>query len=152
MPRQKKEGSFYNEPLVAEMGFEPHDLRVMSPTSYQTAPLRDMMVPEAGVEPVRDKISRDFKSRASANSAIPAKSTTLISHIAILLYHTKSEKSIPFFVFPEKSLAGLFSGRKGEEGRGNSEEVRVKKKGGLHYIICEVGIFYSLSGLKNPLN
>ena len=61
--------SFY---LVAEMGFEPHDLRVMSPTSYQTAPLRDMMVPEAGVEPVRDKISRDFKSRASAYSAIPA--------------------------------------------------------------------------------
>ena len=57
--------------MVAEMGFEPHDLRVMSPTSYQTAPLRDM-VPEAGVEPVREKISRDFKSRASANSAIPA--------------------------------------------------------------------------------
>ena len=28
--------------LVAEMGFEPHDLRVMSPTSYQTAPLRDI--------------------------------------------------------------------------------------------------------------
>ena len=58
--------------LVAEKGFEPHDLRVMSPTSYQTAPLRDIMVPEAGVEPVREKISRDFKSRASANSAIPA--------------------------------------------------------------------------------
>ena len=40
--------------LVAEVGFEPHGLRVMSPTSYQTAPLRDMMVPEAGVEPVRN--------------------------------------------------------------------------------------------------
>ena len=40
--------------LVAEMGFEPHDLRVMSPTSYQTAPLRDIVVPEAGVEPVRE--------------------------------------------------------------------------------------------------
>ena len=61
--------------LVAEMGFEPHDLRVMSPTSCQTAPLRDIMVPEAGVEPVREKISRDFKSRASANSAIPAFAT-----------------------------------------------------------------------------
>ena len=35
-------------------------------------PLRDTVVPEAGVEPVREKISRDFKSRASANSAIPA--------------------------------------------------------------------------------
>ena len=68
----KKEGSPFGEPLVAEMGFEPHDLRVMSPTSYQAAPLRDIVVPEAGVEPVREKISRDFKSRASANSAIPA--------------------------------------------------------------------------------
>ena len=29
--------------LVAEVGFEPHDLRVMSPTSYQAALLRDMM-------------------------------------------------------------------------------------------------------------
>ena len=58
--------------LVAGVGFEPHDLRVMSPTSYQTAPSRDIMVPEAGVEPVRESFSRDFKSRASANSAIPA--------------------------------------------------------------------------------
>ena len=62
--------------LVAGVGFEPHDLRVMSPTSYQAALPRDMklkkVVPEAGVEPVRYKVSRDFKSRASANSAIPA--------------------------------------------------------------------------------
>ena len=28
--------------LVAEMGFEPHDLRVMSPTSYRAALLRDV--------------------------------------------------------------------------------------------------------------
>ena len=28
--------------MVAEAGFEPHDLRVMSPTSYQAAPLRDI--------------------------------------------------------------------------------------------------------------
>ena len=28
--------------LVAGMGFEPHDLRVMSPTSYRTAPPRDI--------------------------------------------------------------------------------------------------------------
>ena len=43
--------------LVAEVGFEPHDLRVMSPTSYQAALLRDMkfyrVVPVTGVEPVR---------------------------------------------------------------------------------------------------
>ena len=30
--------------MVAGMGFEPHDLRVMSPTSYQTALLRDMIL------------------------------------------------------------------------------------------------------------
>ena len=71
--------------MVAEMGFEPHDLRVMSPTSYQTAPLRDTVVPEAGVEPVREKISRDFKSRASANSAIPAYATVLSQ--ALLVYY-----------------------------------------------------------------
>ena len=29
--------------LVAEVGFEPHDLRVMSPTSYQAALLRDIL-------------------------------------------------------------------------------------------------------------
>ena len=40
--------------LVAGVGFEPHDLRVMSPTSYQAALPRDMMVPETGVEPARD--------------------------------------------------------------------------------------------------
>ena len=43
--------------LVAEMGFEPHDLRVMSPTSYQAALLRDILfgplVPVTGIEPVR---------------------------------------------------------------------------------------------------
>ena len=30
--------------LVAEVGFEPHDLRVMSPTSYQAALLRDILL------------------------------------------------------------------------------------------------------------
>ena len=33
-------GAFFA--LVAEVGFEPHDLRVMSPTSYQAALLRDI--------------------------------------------------------------------------------------------------------------
>ena len=44
--------------LVAGVGFEPHDLRVMSPTSYQAALPRDIyereVVPETGLEPVRD--------------------------------------------------------------------------------------------------
>ena len=30
--------------VVAGVGFEPHDLRVMSPTSYQAAPSRDLML------------------------------------------------------------------------------------------------------------
>ena len=42
-PKTKKQSNGLLSFLVAEMGFEPHDLRVMSPTSYQTAPLRDMI-------------------------------------------------------------------------------------------------------------
>ena len=53
------------------------------------------MVPEAGVEPVREKISRDFKSRASANSAIPA-FTTYNLPITPILYHSFFNLSIPF--------------------------------------------------------
>ena len=30
--------------MVAGVGFEPHDLRVMSPTSYLAAPSRDMVL------------------------------------------------------------------------------------------------------------
>ena len=41
--------------LVAEMGFEPHDLRVMSPTSYQTAPLRDIGAGSRGRTGTRNK-------------------------------------------------------------------------------------------------
>ena len=58
--------------LVAEMGFEPHDLRVMSPTSCQTAPLRAIWCRKPGSNRYEKWISRDFKSRASAYSAIPA--------------------------------------------------------------------------------
>ena len=43
------------------------------------------MVPEAGVEPVREKISRDFKSRASANSAIPAFCDLLVPHCLYII-------------------------------------------------------------------
>ena len=64
--------------LVAEKGFEPHDLRVMSPTSYQTAPLRDIWCRKPGSNRYEKLISRDFKSRASANSAIPAYVTVLV--------------------------------------------------------------------------
>ena len=57
----------------------------MSPTSYQTAPSRDILVPEAGVEPVRECFSRDFKSRASANSAIPAFCDLLVPHCLYII-------------------------------------------------------------------
>ena len=55
---------FWHRYLVAGMGFEPHDLRVMSPTSYRTAPPRDILlqclVPETGLEPVRDVTPTGF--------------------------------------------------------------------------------------------
>ena len=63
--------------LVAGMGFEPHDLRVMSPTSYQTALPRDIQFRRGCRTPGSNRydtfVSRDFKSRASANSATPAR-------------------------------------------------------------------------------
>ena len=42
-PQPKRKGTLMGAfVLVAEVGFEPHDLRVMSPTSYQAALLRDI--------------------------------------------------------------------------------------------------------------
>ena len=63
--------------LVAGVGFEPHDLRVMSPTSYQAALPRDIEFKKRwcrkpGLNRYGYFYPRDFKSRASANSAIPA--------------------------------------------------------------------------------
>ena len=52
--------------LGAEAGFEPRDLRVMSPTSYQAALLRDIsllkkrVVPIAGLEPARELLPNGF--------------------------------------------------------------------------------------------
>ena len=40
--------------MVAGVGLEPHDLRVMSPTSYQLLYPAILVVPETGLEPVRD--------------------------------------------------------------------------------------------------
>ena len=62
---------------IAGKGFEPHDLRVMSPTSYQTALPRDIRFINRrcrtpGSNRYDTFVSRDFKSRASANSATPA--------------------------------------------------------------------------------
>ena len=67
--------------MVAGVGFEPHGLRVMSPTSYQAALPRDMKFGtpihgwcrRPGSNRYETLVSRDFKSRASACSATPAK-------------------------------------------------------------------------------
>ena len=67
---------------IAGAGFEPDDLRVMSPTSYQTALPRDILFINRrcrtpGSNRYDTFVSRDFKSRASANSATPAHSPAL---------------------------------------------------------------------------
>ena len=66
--------------MVAEAGFEPHDLWVMSPTSYRTAPLRDIWCRRSGSNRHEIEVSRDFKSRASAYSATPAYSAVGAFH------------------------------------------------------------------------
>ena len=43
VPKTKKQSIGLLSFLVAGMGFEPHDLRVMSPTSYQAALPRDII-------------------------------------------------------------------------------------------------------------
>ena len=58
--------------LVGRTGFEPvtpSASRRCSPPELTTLLI---MVPETGIEPVRDIIPRDFKSLASAYSATPA--------------------------------------------------------------------------------
>ena len=58
--------------LGAEVGFEPHDLRVMSPTSYQAALLRDMWCRWPDLNRYGNFFPTDFKSVASADSATSA--------------------------------------------------------------------------------
>ena len=66
--------------MVAGVGFEPHDLRVMSPTSYQAALPRDILwCRKPGSNRYGTFVPLDFKSKASANSAIPARWHTLVS-------------------------------------------------------------------------
>ena len=59
-PKRKKQSVWTAFVLVAGKGFEPHDLRVMSPTSYQAAPPRDILVPMTGLEPVRELLPNGF--------------------------------------------------------------------------------------------
>ena len=48
-PKEKADALHLLFLLVAEVGFEPHDLRVMSPTSYQAALLRDIVASKGAV-------------------------------------------------------------------------------------------------------
>ena len=83
----------------------PRPFCFANPTSYQTALPRDIevfsaiweMVPVTGIEPVRYKVSRDFKSRASASSATPAKpNKTLFFGSHCSFYHREGGLSTPF--------------------------------------------------------
>ena len=49
-------------------GYEPDELPNCSTLRY----IKFKVVPETGIEPVRDKVPQDFKSWASASSATPA--------------------------------------------------------------------------------
>ena len=88
--------------LVAEMGFEPHDLRVMSPTSYQTAPLRDIGAGSRGRTGTRNK-SHGILSPGRLPIPPFRHTTTLDFLIAIILYHHFPKLSIPFFAFFKKT-------------------------------------------------
>ena len=69
----------------------------MSPTSYRTAPLRDILVPEAGVEPVR----------VLPHGILSPGRLPIPPHQQILLFSTN--KIIPYpkenvNIFPQKNL------------------------------------------------
>ena len=87
---------------IAGKGFEPHDLRVMSPTSYQTALPRDIQFRQRkcrtpGSNRYDTFVSRDFKSRASANSATPAHNSLMGYPLAAhIVYHIHPCLSIGF--------------------------------------------------------
>ena len=96
--------------LVAGVGLEPHDLRVMSPTSYHLlhpAIFSCMRADQHGFtdwcrKPGSNRydthVSRDFKSRASANSAIPA-CKTLVFRNCLYIITPKFGFVKPFSVF-----------------------------------------------------
>ncbi len=96
--------------LVAEVGFEPHGLRVMSPTSYQTAPLRDIWCRKPVSNRYDTFVSRDFKSRASANSAIPANGAwvTLFYPDCLTIIPHQIAFVNPFYAFYCKYLSTNF--------------------------------------------
>ena len=100
--------------LVAEVGFEPHDLRVMSPTSYQAALLRDIRKNGAGNgNRTRTMLSHHGILSPGRLPIPPLRRIVLydFSYDARILYHIFLRLSTPFlkkvFLF-EKFLLLLF--------------------------------------------
>ena len=95
--------------MVAEVGFEPHDLRVMSPTSYQAALLRDICdcASSLGGAGDRDRTGTILSYHGILSPGrlpipphrhtLPWERSILGSHI--ILYHSLSRLSTPFPVF-----------------------------------------------------
>ncbi len=98
--------------LVAEVGFEPHDLRVMSPTSYQAALLRDMMFLSLDGAGDRDRTGTILTYHGILSPGrlpVPPHrqgSTERLLRSCIgshcLLYHIHLGLSTPFLYFPKK--------------------------------------------------
>ena len=76
--------------MVAGVGFEPHDLRVMSPTSYQAALPRDIkFLAEENGAGSRDRTGTRNKSHGILSPGrlpIPP-FRHIVFRVAILLYH-----------------------------------------------------------------
>ncbi len=89
--------------LVAGVGLEPHDLRVMSPTSYQLLYPAILLIQrkwcrKPGSNRYAIFITQDFKSRASANSAIPALSPAVHSLGCLYIISYSGGVVKPFFI------------------------------------------------------
>ena len=86
--------------LVAEVGFEPHDLRVMSPTSYQAALLRDIIFLPCGAgDRGRTGTILSYHGILSPGRlpVPPHRRVTVFRSAVYVLYHTYLCLSTPFF-------------------------------------------------------
>ena len=81
---------FWLHNMVAEVGLEPHDLRVMSPTSYQLLHSAILWCRWPGSNRYVAFATLDFKSKASACSATPARQAECTT-----LFHCSSIISLP---------------------------------------------------------